>query len=55
MKPILSYSVFNKDRKLVVNTEVPIKSPRMIHDFIITEDYAVFPDLPLEFNIGKKD
>jgi carotenoid cleavage dioxygenase-like enzyme len=29
--------------------KVPITSPRMIHDFPMTAEYVIIPDLPLEF------
>jgi 9-cis-epoxycarotenoid dioxygenase len=44
----IHYSVINKDRKVTSNVTIPISSPRMIHDFAITENYAIFPDLPME-------
>ena len=31
-------------------TNIPISSRRMIHDFMITENYIIIPDSPLEFN-----
>jgi len=43
----IHYSVINKDRKVTSNVTIPISSPRMIHDFAITENYAIFPDLPM--------
>ena len=44
----IHFSVINKDRKVTSNVTVPITSPRMIHDFAITENYSIFPDLPME-------
>jgi carotenoid cleavage dioxygenase-like enzyme len=45
----IDYSLFNKERKLIHHVNIPIESPRMVHDFIITENYVVIPDSPLEF------
>jgi len=32
---------------------IPLLSTRMLHDFFITEEYCVVPDLPLEFKKEK--
>ena len=45
----IDYSLFNKDRKLILHTNIPIESPRMVHDFMMTENYVIIPDSPLEF------
>lgn len=50
MAPVLRYSVLNKDRMIKSKLKIPITSPRMIHDFLISENHVIFPDLPLEAN-----
>jgi carotenoid cleavage dioxygenase len=47
-KPIVFYSVFNKDRKMTRSVRFPLASTRMIHDFLVTERFGIIPDLPLE-------
>lgn len=46
--PYLYYSAFNQKRERTEKRKIKITSPRMIHDFSITENYIIFPDLPLE-------
>jgi len=46
----LSYTLFNKDKKAINGCNVDITSARMIHDFPITDNYCIFPDMPLEFD-----
>ena len=48
-KPLIHYSLINKDGKVTNSLDIPISSIRMIHDFAVTENYVIFPDLPLEF------
>lgn len=43
-------TVFDENRRLKSSFSVPLSSTRMIHEFLITEKYAVIPDLPLEID-----
>ena len=47
--PYVTYRVISKDG--VMNDPVPITVPESIlmHDFAITENYAIFMDLPMYF------
>jgi carotenoid cleavage dioxygenase len=52
-KPYIHYTLIDKNRKLINKLDVKITSMRMIHDFPITENYVILPDLPLEFKPEK--
>lgn len=51
--PFLSYSVVGTDGKASHQTEITIPKPIMMHDCAITENYTIFPDLPLVFDFEK--
>lgn len=50
-EPLVHYSVFNKNRSLVKSFNIPITSSRMIHDFVMTQNYIIIPDLPVDSNV----
>ena len=45
----VNYSLFDKDGILKNKIKVPLINRRMIHDFGVTENYAIIPDLAMEF------
>ncbi|KAJ1697401.1 hypothetical protein LUZ63_005913 [Rhynchospora breviuscula] len=45
--PYVTYRVINKDGVMLDPVPIAIPSPVMMHDFAITENYAIFMDLPL--------
>ncbi len=51
--PFLSYSVVGTDGRASHATEIAIPKPVMMHDCAITENYTIFPDLPLVFDFEK--
>ena len=51
--PYLTYSVVGTDGRASHTTQVTIPKPIMMHDCAITENYTIFPDLPLVFDFEK--
>ena len=49
--PYLRYFVADAAGNLVHSAELEIPAPIMMHDFLITEEHAVFLDSPLVFNM----
>lgn len=47
--PYISYRVITKDGCMLNPVPITIPEPIMMHDFAITENYAIFMDLPLYF------
>jgi carotenoid cleavage dioxygenase-like enzyme len=47
--PYVTYRVINKDGVMLDPVPITIPAPVMMHDFAITENYAIFMDLPLYF------
>lgn len=48
--PYLQYAVIDATGKKLPSVGIDIGEPKMIHDFAITEHYAIFLDFPLIFN-----
>ena len=53
MAPYLRYSEVNAAGELVHTTEIDIPAPVMMHDFVITENYAIFLDAPAVFDMTR--
>lgn len=49
--PFLTYYVADDRGDLVHRVDLDLPAPIMMHDFVITEDYAVFMDSPVVFNM----
>lgn len=47
--PYVTYRVISKDGEMHDAVPITIPDPVMMHDFAITENYAIFMDLPLFF------
>ena len=55
-EPVIRYYVVDAAGELVHEAALDVPAPVMMHDFIITEDHAVFLDSPIVFdvaNLGK--
>ena len=49
--PYLRYFVVDAAGELVHSVDLDLPAPVMMHDFVITEDHAVFLDSPIVFNM----
>jgi carotenoid cleavage dioxygenase-like enzyme len=49
--PYLRYGVVDAAGELVHQVDIDLPAPVMMHDFVITEDHAVFLDSPIVFNM----
>ena len=50
-EPVIRYYVVDATGALVHRAKIDIPAPVMMHDFVITEDHAVFLDSPIVFDI----
>jgi len=53
--PYLTYHRVSADGELLQTEEIDVGAATMVHDFNVTENYVVFMDLPLMFDISKAD
>lgn len=49
--PYLTYHRLSAEGELVCSADIKIPGPSLLHDFAITERYAVFLDLPITFRL----
>lgn len=47
--PYITYRVISKEGVMQDPVPITVPDPIMMHDFAITENYAIFMDLPLYF------
>lgn len=50
-KPYLHYYVADQQGKIIRDSAIDVERPVLIHDMAITENYAIFFDCPLIFNL----
>jgi len=48
--PTMTYHVLDKTGALIRSDEFAAPYPAMVHDFVITQDYVLFPIFPLTFD-----
>ena len=53
MAPYLRYHEVDAAGELVNSTEIDIPAPVMMHDFVVTERYAIFLDSPAVFDLQR--
>ncbi len=51
LEPYLRYHVVDASGRLVHSVDLDLPAPVMMHDFIITEEHAVFLDSPIVFDL----
>ncbi len=49
-EPLLTFGVLDAKGNAAHTTAVPLRFPQMVHDFAITDSFALFWDLPLVFD-----
>ena len=50
-EPVIRYYVVDASGSLVHRAKIDVPAPVMMHDFVITEDHAVFLDSPIVFDL----
>ncbi|MEE2787118.1 MAG: carotenoid oxygenase family protein [Myxococcota bacterium] len=53
--PFLQYGLVSSDRALIHHTVIDVGGPRFFHDIAFTENYAVFLDLPMSWDLKAMD
>ena len=53
MPPYLTYHRASASGELVQSEDIDVKAGTMVHDFAITENYAIFLDLPMLWDMDK--
>ncbi|ACK64450.1 Carotenoid oxygenase [Rippkaea orientalis PCC 8801] len=51
--PYLHYYIANQKGEIVRKSPIEIANPVLIHDMVLTKNYAIFFDCPLVFNMSK--